>query len=119
MARGAKAVSKLAHNSAFDSGAAGVYTTIDPTNGHALTAAGNERAGTVILHVKNTTASQKKVTVKENGHAPGGDLIVAIPASSERMILLRDDASFEQSGGDFWVDFEAGMTGTFACYVLP
>lgn len=124
MPRTAKAVTALSVNSAVDSAAAGVYTTIDAalvTNGLSITGAG-AGAGALVLHVKNTAVAAKNVTVRAGSHqgVPGNaELVASVPAAGERMIRLGDSVLFEQTDETYHVDFEAGTTGSIAVLRVP
>lgn len=123
MARTAKTVTALASDAGADSGAAGVYTTIDAalvTAGLTVTAAGT-RPG-LVLHVKNTHASAHNVIVRagtRDGVPGDAELTVAVPATSERMIVLGDTVQYAQDDQSYLVDFSTGFTGSIAVLRTP
>ena len=113
MARTAKAVTAVATAPGVAVDAAAAFSALDAANGHAITDAGQFRS--ILIHVKNTTASPKNITLKGGPN----DLVFQVPATTgERLIHLSEDAFFEQAGEDFWLDPESGMTGSFAVYGL-
>lgn len=122
MPRTAKAETVLLKDTAVNSVAAGVYTTIDATlvtNGLTVTAAGNDNQRPLLLHVKNTAATAKIITVRANPRGTGTrpDLTFSVPATTgERIIRLGDDELYEQADTDYYIDFEAGTTGSIAVY---
>lgn len=97
--------------------------TEDTTNSDSLsiTGAGGVK-GRVAIHAKNTAATAKTCTVRKGTRqsAPGNaELVVSVPASGERMIVLGDSVKYERADESYHVDFEAGTTGTVAFYRIP
>lgn len=134
MARTTKAPVALVRDAGINAINAGNYTTIDATlvtNGLEITGLGGFDLGKVFLHVKNTFAGAKNVTVQSSDgggypaddYAGAGDVVVAVAASTgEQLICLGDSARYEQPGQAaeaIFVDFESGMTGSIAVFRLP
>lgn len=104
--------------------AAGVYQTGDNANGMYLVDDG--KAGTLVLHFKNTNGATRDITIKAGtgGHlgsawrAGLGDLAVTVAATSgEQMIFLTDTARFKQSDGTINIDI-SGADTTVAAFRL-
>lgn len=115
---------ELAADTFVNAAAAGVYQAGDNANGMYLVDDG--KAGTLVLHFKNTNAAARTVTIKAGtgGHlgsawrAGLGDLAVSVPLTSgERMIYLTDTARFKQSDGTINVDI-SGADVTVAAFRL-
>lgn len=67
-------------------------------------------SGRTILHVKNGSVASINVTIGTPGAADGltlPDKVVAVPASQERMISLRNRGLYNQADGMTYVDFSA------------
>ena len=105
-------------------------TTIDATNGMAVTNFGKTRH-TPILVIANTALADKTVTFVAGGYpndydAPGGaaftaragDLTVTIPTGTTQIIVL-DDSRFEQADATVSINFQSGFAGTIAAVVPP
>ncbi len=119
MARDAVTPVALAMN---DGTAPGAGTAINVTNGAYIPAA--NRSQRILLHVKNTVAAAKNVTIKAGVYPPAfrqglGDLVVQVPATSGERLFVLESARFIQADGTIWIDFEAAMTGTAFAYKLP
>lgn len=96
-------------------------TAADPTNGHAIAAGSDMRR--ILLHVKNTAAAAKNVTIKAGANPPAvragvGDLVISVPATTGERFVVLESARFAQANGDINVDLEAGTTGNQAAYRL-
>lgn len=117
MARTSLAVTALTANNniAKPAGAA-----VDVANGHTIPA--NGKTQNLILEVANTFAGAKNVTIKAGANPPAfrsvADLVIAVPASSTRIISLPESAAYVQADGSLWVDYESGTTGTVIAYQL-
>ena len=122
MVRTTKTISQLEFNTAFDSAATGVYTTIDSTlvtAGLSVTDFFKQKLDCSFIHVKNTAVSSKNITFKAGVQFRSGigDLVVAVPASGERMVQL-ESARFKQADGALYADFESGFTGSIGSFSL-
>lgn len=103
-------------------GVAGItptYAAGDSANGHEFSNDGN-----MFLHVKNSNAAVRNVTVKVSGYKVGGtslaDLVVNIPANTgDKMIGPFDPTAFNQVGGLVNVDLDASAGLTIAAIKLP
>lgn len=94
----------------------------DPANGHVVQAGGD--TSKLLVHVTNTAAAAKNVTVLAGGDPPAfragaGNLVVSVPATNGARYLVLESARFAQATGDIYIDLETGMTGTLTCYRLP
>jgi hypothetical protein len=78
--------------------------------------------GKLLIHVKNTAAANKAVTIKA-GAGPGksqGDLAVTVAANTgEQMIGGLESFRFKQSDGTLNIDFAADTTGYIAVFQVP
>jgi hypothetical protein len=115
----------LARDAWGNAAAGGVYQTGDNTNGMYLADKG--KSGTLILHVKNTNAAARTVTIKAGVGGPTnnigfrsgyGDLaqVVAL-TSGENIILVSDTTRFKQADGSINIDI-SGSNVTIAAYRL-
>jgi hypothetical protein len=120
MARGTVTVTTLTIND----GVAISGTAIDATNGLLVRCAGD--TGRMFMYVDYTAGTAATVTVKAGDNPPGfqsilGDL-TEVFASIEKKMFTLEGARFIQSddpGGDIFLDFTPGMTGTIYAYRLP
>lgn len=108
---------------------AGVYQTGDNANGMyvpatAGSAVAKRKAGTLIIHAKNTNAAARTVTIKAGSggdqgpawRAGGGDLVMTVPLTSgEQMVVIHDTARFKQVDGTINVDI-SGANVTIAAF---
>jgi len=93
-------------------------TAIDATlvtNGVDITDFFDTREGTRTLLVTNSEASAKNVTISAGPTASAvnetGDLVVAVPASTQLSIGNLTSSKYDQGDGSLYVDFETGTTG--------
>jgi hypothetical protein len=122
MTRITKTINQLEFNTAFDSAATGVYTTIDASlvsAGLSITDFFKHKLDYTFIHVKNTAASSKNITFKAGVQFRSGigDLVVSVPNSGERMVQL-ESARFKQADGALYVDFDSGFTGSIGGFSL-
>jgi hypothetical protein len=122
MARTAVTPVAVAANAGTDVKSATVSVALDPTNGHSI--ATNGRTGRYLIHVKNTAAGAKNITVLAGDNPPAwmagvGNLVVAVALTSGEQMIVVEAARFAQSDGAIHVDVEAATTGTIAVYQVP
>lgn len=96
-------------------------TTINVTNGGNIAAAGD--TSKLILRVTNTAGVSKNVTIKAGASPPAvrnglGDLVVAVPTVSERLIVL-ESARHTKADGSIDIDYEAAMAGVASVVRVP
>ncbi len=116
----------LSRDAGVNTAAGGVYQTGDNVNGMYLgsvTVAGlNRKSGTLVLHIKNTNAAIRNLTVKAGSggdqgpafRATLGDLVVTVAATTgEQMLFLTDTARFKQVDGTINLDID-GVGTTIA-----
>lgn len=115
----------LSRNSSVSAAAAGVYQAADATNGMQINADILDR---VLLHVKNTNAAARTVTIKAGtaGHlgmawmGVQGDMTVNIPANTGDVLIgPLESARFKQNDGMVYVDIDADTNVTIAAFRLP
>jgi hypothetical protein len=114
MARTAIPITALVENAGV---ASPVGVAADPTNGHVLADA-SQTTATVLLDVDNTAGAAKNVTLKA-GPRGSQDKVTPVPANTRALIVVGDSLDFEQDDLDFYVDLEAGTTGTVRAYAVP
>jgi hypothetical protein len=114
-------------DTAVDTAAAGVYQTADNTNGmycNVGVTGAKKKAGTLFLHMKNTNAAARTVTVKAGSggdagpawRAGLGDLVVTVALTSgEQMLAIYDEARFKQADGTILLDI-SGANVTIAAF---
>jgi hypothetical protein len=125
MPRTAIPVTPLVLNGNINPVAGGVFVAGDFANQHSL----NTKDGTnTWIHVKNTNAATRTVTVKagpttHRSHAflaPLGDVVVTVAVTTgEQLIGPFESARFEQADGLIYVDIEAAAGVTLAAFQLP
>jgi hypothetical protein len=115
----------LTRNGSVNAATAGVYQAFDQVNGMQVNAG---EAGKTILHVKNTNAATRTVTVRAGagGHlgmawmAGLGDQAVVVGATTGDAILGPfESARFEQADGMIYVDADAAAGLTIAAFEIP
>ncbi len=116
MARTALTVQTLAQASIAPS-----YAAVDQPNGNYFA-----NDGRTFLHIKNTNAAQRTVTVKTNRTLAGltlPDQTFVVPATTgDKMAGPFDQSVFNQSGADagrVFVDYDAGANVTIAVIQVP
>ena len=100
-----------------------VYETIDA----ALVTAGARvpwsGARQMLVHIKNTEAGTNFVTFLASPSGAGatkGDVVtIPIPATTGEALHVVDASLHTQTSDELWVDFESGMTGSIAFFILP
>jgi len=114
-------------DSAIDTSAAGVYQAGDSVNNmytNVGVTGAKQKAGTLFLHMKNTNAAARTVTIKAgvgadvgpSWRAGLGDLVVTVPLTSgEQMIAIHDEARFKQTDGTINLDI-SGINVTIAAF---
>ena len=117
----------IPRDTSVDTAAAGVYQAGDNTNGmycNVGVTGAKKKAGTLMLHVKNTNAAARTVTLKAgSGGDVGpslrsalGDLVVTVALTSgEQLIVINDEARFKQTDGTINVDI-SGANVTIAAF---
>lgn len=115
----------LSRDAFVNTAAGGVYQAADNTNGMYLPDKG--RAGTLILHFKNTNAAARTVTIKAGTTGPTnststrsgyGDLSQSVALTSgENILWLTDTSRFKQADGSINIDI-SGTNVTVAAYRL-
>lgn len=99
-------------------------TTIDATlvtNGVRVVGGGGVKKGTLVVKVTNSAGGAKNLTVK-GGTVPGADrkdLVIAVPASGERMVALTETAKYKLTDESYSIDLETGFTGTLQVLRVP
>ena len=77
----------------------------------------------MLVHIKNTEASTNQVTFLKSpsgaGEAKGDVLTIPIPATTGEVIHIVDASLHTQATDELYVDFETGMTGDIAFFILP
>lgn len=101
-------------------GATPSYGSVDQANGNYFVWPG---VG-VILHIKNTNASTRTITLTNNGAKLGGlsttSPSLVIPATTgDKMIALSDVAGLLQSNGQIYLDWDASAGVTIAIVRVP
>lgn len=79
-----------------------------------------EKNDHLVLHVKNTVTAEKDITIKAStqdcAYMQGqGDLVIAVPASSEVMIMGLEQPRFcyiDDGKPYLYIDFETGFEGS-------
>lgn len=95
------------------------YTAGNGSGGHSI-----PNDGRVFIHVKNGSGApinatlQTPVTVDDQAALAVSDLVVAVPASGERMIGPFPPALYNQSDGKVYLDFSAVTSVTVAALRL-
>ena len=114
----------LTRDTAKDAAAVGVYQSGDSSNGMYLEDKG--KAGTLVLHFKNTNAAARTVTIKKGvgGDAGAawrtgvGDLAITVALTSgEQIVWLTDTSRYKQADGTINIDI-SGTNVTVAAYRL-
>ena len=97
-----------------------VATTITVANGAYIDVTDVDCAK-LIIHVKNTYAGAKNVTVNAGVYARAGlgSLVVSVAASTGEKGIVVESSRFKDASGYITIDFESGMVGTIAAYLLP
>jgi len=110
----------LSRNAGVDGKAATVMTAINAANTMELDCSALDLAK-VVLHVKNTNAGAKIVTVAAGDFSRKdlGTLAVSVAATTGEQLLYLEAARFKKSTGKISLSFEAAMTGLVGAYVLP
>lgn len=115
----------ISRDADINTAAAGVYQNADSVNGMYIAEAG--KAGTLLLHFKNTNAATRDVTIQSgSGGDVGpsfrsvlGDLVFTLAVTSgEELVWITDTARFAQSDGQIWIDFSAATNVTVGAFRL-
>ena len=119
MARTNVPLSKLTANSSVTNPAG---TTLDPTNGHVISAA---RFRKLFIRITNTNGTNRVATIKAGAYPPAestglGDLAVTVPATTGDVLIgPLESARFSQANGDIYVDLGASIAGIIAAIQFP
>ena len=111
----------LTRNAGVDGKSATVATAINAANTMTIDL-GDIDFSKVLIHVKNTEGSTNAVTIAAgNGNRSSlGALAVTVAATTgEQLIALESSRFKDLDTGLITLSFEASMTGSVACYVLP
>ncbi len=106
-------------------------TAVDPTNGHYVDISGE--AGRLLIHINNTYAGTKVVTIKAGTTNPPafrnslGDATYTASASDRCIVGPFESARFVQpaggtdggNGGRIFIDLASGITGSIAALFIP
>ena len=97
-----------------------VSTAINTTNGAYIDMNGVS-AEKLLIHVKNTEGTTNTVTINSGIYSRSalGDLVVTVAATSGEQGIVIETARFKDADGYITLDYESGMTGTAAAYLLP
>jgi len=120
MARDKLTPLQLTTDSGVDAKAATVMTTITAANG-AYIDVSNINTDKLIIHVKNTNAGAKTLTVKAGIYSRSslGDLVVSVALTSGEKMIVCESSRFKDSDNFILLDYEAAMTGLIGAYLLP
>lgn len=100
-------------------------TTIDATlvtNGVKISGIPLEE---LILEITNTYAGTKTATIQASDGTPPaleggvGDLTVSFAQDAVKVLGPFTSGRFLSTGGQLWVDFQSGFTGTIRAYRIP
>jgi hypothetical protein len=97
-----------------------VATAINTTNGGYIDLNGVS-AEKLLIHAKNTEGSTNTVTINSGIYSRSslGNLVVTVAATSGEQGIVIETARFKDADGYITLDYESGMTGTVAAYLLP
>lgn len=119
MARTAVAITDLTINTAV---AAGAGTSLDATNDHVITLAGDHSG--IVLRVTNTHTAAHTVTLKAGTNPPSvreglGDLTFSVPADTGDVFVSFEPGRYIQATGLLHIDIEANHAGKIWAYKVP
>lgn len=100
-------------------GATPSYAAADQANGNSFPWPGVS----VLIHIKNTNAATRTVTLTQNGAKLGGVALASptltIPATTgDKMIAITDPAGLLQADGSIYLDWDASTNVTIGVFRL-